>query len=98
MKKKRKKTDDNQIYLKKIDEIGDKVYELYNLSDREDLVMFYSMRKKQIYSYIYSEFYESLSPNSQQILAQQFKEAKTENKIVLFIEDELRRKLKSFTI
>ena len=91
-------SEENQIYFQKIDEIGDKIYELYNLSNRGDLVMFYSMKENRIYSYIYKEFYDSLNQKSKVILERQFKEAKEENKIVLFIKDEERGKFKSFRI
>lgn len=91
-------SEENQMYFQKIDEIGDKIYELYNLSDRDDLVMFYSMKENRIYSYIYQEFYDSLNEKSKMSLKRQFREAKQENKIVLFIKDEERGKLKSFTI
>jgi len=89
---------ENQIYYDKIEEIGDKVYRFYKLSSRDDLVMFYSMKEDRLYSYIYKEFYDSLNKKSKMILRKQFKEAKAENKIVLFINDEIRCKLKSFTI
>ena len=91
-------SEENQIYFQKIDEIGDKIYELYNLSNRDDLVMFYSMKENQIYSYIYQEFYDSLNQKSKMVLKRQFKDAKEEGKIVLFIKDEKRGKFKSFTI
>jgi hypothetical protein len=91
-------SEENQIYFQKIDEIGDKIYDFYNSSNRDDLVMFYSMKENRIYSYIYQEFYDSLNEKSKMSLKRQFKEAKQENKIVLFIKDEERDKLKSFTI
>ena len=91
-------SEENQIYFQKIDEIGDKIYDFYNSSNRDDLVMFYSMKENRIYSYIYQEFYDSLNKKSKMSLKRQFKEAKQENKIVLFIQDEERDKLKSFTI
>ena len=90
--------EENQTYFQKIDEIGDKIYDFYNSSNRDDLVMFYSMKENRIYSYIYQEFYDSLNEKSKMSLKRQFKEAKQENKIVLFIKDEERDKLKSFTI
>ena len=90
--------EENQIYFQKIDEIGDKVYELYNLSNRDDLIMLYNMKENRIYLYIYEEFYQSLNEISKAILTKQFNKAKEEDKIVLFIKDEVRGKLKSFTI
>jgi len=89
---------ENKIYFEKIEEIKDKVYKLFNLSGREDLVMVYNMQENQIYSFIFKEFYESINDRSKQMLIKQYMEAKQANKIVLFIKDELREKFKSFTI
>lgn len=89
---------ENQIYLQKIDEIADQVYELYNLSPRDDLVMVYNMLESRIYAYAYSDFLKTLNEKSRSILVSQYQEAKEENKIVLFIRDDIRKKFKSFTI
>ncbi len=42
--------EENKIYLDKIDEIGEKVYEFYNMLEREDLIMVYEMNDDKIYS------------------------------------------------
>lgn len=90
--------EENQIYLQKIDEIQEHVYKLYNISNRNDLIMVYVMKEDRIYSYIYDEFKKTLNEKSEKILVRQYKQARVSNKIVLFIKDELREKLKSFTI
>lgn len=43
--------EENQLYYRKIDEIGEKVYEFYHLSGREDLIMVYEMQEERIYAY-----------------------------------------------
>ncbi|GEM_PF-3519144 len=91
-------TETDKIYLDKIDEIGDKVYDLYNLGGRKDLIMFYSMENNRILSYIYKDYLASLNPKSQQMLKVQYAAAQKEGKIVLFIQDKKRRKFKSYTI
>ncbi len=85
-------------YLDAVDEIGDKVYEFYNISGREDLVMVYEMAQKRIYSYIYKEYLSQMNSRSQEILKKQYKEATEKGKIVLFIRDDEKRKLKSYVI
>ena len=89
---------EDEIYFDKINEIAEKVYDFYNMSNREDLIMVYEMKENKIYSYIYKEYLSSLNPRSKEMLEEQYKEAKTSGRIVLFIKDELRRKMKSFTI
>ena len=91
-------TENNDRYLKTLDEIGDQVYQFYQLGGRKDLIMVYQMSEKRIYSYVYNEFRQTLSANSKAMLAEQYKEALAENKIVLFIQDDEMRKLKSYVI
>ena len=90
--------EDDKIYLDKIDEIGDKVYEFYNMSNRKDLVMIYEMKENRIYSYIYDEFMNSLNEMSREMLKKQYQEANESKRIVLFIRDEVRKKFKSYVI
>lgn len=89
---------ENEIYLAKIDEIGDEVYEFYRQSNRKDLIMVYKMQENKIYSYLHDDFKKSLNDRSKAILEAQYNEAIASNKIVLFIKDELRKKFKSFVI
>ena len=92
------KSENDKIYRDKIDEIGDKVYHLYKMGGREDLVMQYNMGDGTIESYIYEAFLNNSNPRSQRMLKEQYAEAKKMGKIVLFIRDEKRRKFKSYTI
>lgn len=89
---------ENKIYLDKIDEIGQYVYDIYNAADRKDLIMLYEMDEELLYSYVYDEFMADLNLRSQKMLKEQYEEARAKNKIVLFVRDELRQKFKSFTI
>lgn len=89
---------EDKIYLDIIDEIGGMVYEFYNMSDRKDLIMVYEMKYDLIYSYIYKEFKDNLNSRSKDMLAEQYKAVRKSGKIVLFIRDEQRQKLKSFII
>jgi hypothetical protein len=90
--------EEDKIYLDIINEIGKDVYDFFNMSDREDLIMVYKMKENKIYSYIYNEFKNDLNAKSKQILETQYKEAKESKMIVLFIRDEMRKKFKSFVI
>lgn len=91
-------SNENDIYFQKIEEIRDKVYGFYNLSGRKDLIMVYKMQEEKIYSYAYKDFYRGLNQRSKRIVAIQYKEARKVGKIVLFIQDDVRKKSKSFTI
>lgn len=89
---------ENENYLDKVEEIRGNVYEFYNMSGRGDLIMVYEMQEDKIYSYIYKDYLNSLNLRSRQLLKEQYAEAKVSGKIVLFIKDKLREKLKSFTV
>ena len=91
-------TENDERYVKTLDEISDKVYQFYQLGGRKDLIMVYNMSEKRIYSYICNEFRQTLSANSKAALTEQYQEALTKNKIVLFIQDDEMRKLKSYVI
>ncbi|MBW6537725.1 MAG: hypothetical protein K0B11_22135 [Mariniphaga sp.] len=88
----------DKIYLDTIDNIVDKVYEFYNMSDRKDLVMIYEMKENKIYSYIYGEYKKDLNELSREILEKQYQEANESKRIVLFIRDEVRKKFKSYVV
>jgi hypothetical protein len=90
--------EEDKIYLDTIDNIVDKVYEFYNMSDRKDLVMIYEMQENLIYSYIYGEYKKSLNERSKEILEKQYKEANESKRIVLFIRDAVRKKFKSYVV
>jgi hypothetical protein len=90
--------EDDKIYLDTIDNIVDKVYEFYNMSDRKDLVMVYEMKENVIYSYIYDDYMKGLNELSREMLEKQYQEANESKKIVLFIRDEVKKKLKSYVV
>ena len=85
-------------YSTVLDEIGDKVYQFYNIANRRDLIMVYMMAENKIYSYVYKDYLQSLNERSQSILKIQYKEAQETGKIVLFIRDDEMKKTKSYVI
>jgi len=90
--------EEDKIYLETIDRIIDNVYESYNMSDRKDLIMIYEMKEKKIYSYIYDDYLKSLNERSREMLEEQYIEAINSERIVLFLRDTVRKKLKSFIV
>lgn len=90
--------EEDKIYLETIDRIIDNVYEFYNMSDRKDLIMIYEMKEKKIYSYIYDDYLKSLNERSREMLEEQYREAIDSERIVLFIRDTVRKKLKSYIV
>jgi hypothetical protein len=60
--------------------------------------MLYDIQEKRIYAYPYKEFKDDLSPRSQAGLQEQYEEAQREGKIVVFVRDNERRRLVSFSM
>jgi len=60
-------------------------------------VMLFDVQEQRIYAYPYAEFSAELSVASQQSLAKQYEHALRENQIVVFVRDNARRQLVSFS-
>ncbi len=90
--------EEDKIYLETIDRIIDNVYEFYNMSDRKDLILVYEMKENVIYSYIYDDYLKRLNERSREMLEEQYKEAIDSERIVLFLRDTVRKKLKSYIV
>ena len=61
-------------------------------------VMLYDLQEERIYAYPYLEFKKELSERSQRMLEEQYEEAVREGKMVVFVRDNERRRLRSFTM
>jgi hypothetical protein len=61
-------------------------------------VVLYDLRERLIYVYPYAEFSRDLSEKSQLTLKDQYERAVRDNKIVVFVRDNERRKLVSFSM
>lgn len=59
-------------------------------------VMLFDIAEQRVYAYPYAEFTKELSDRSQQSLKKQYEEAIRENRIVVFVRDNERRRLLSF--
>lgn len=61
-------------------------------------VMLLELPEDKIYAYPYQEFKNSLSERSQKILEEEYQEALAHKLIVVFVKDNQRRKMISFSI
>ena len=61
-------------------------------------VILFDIQEAKIYAYPYHDFKADLSPRSQALLEQEYNEALTEGKIVVFVRDNRKRKLVSYTL
>jgi hypothetical protein len=92
------KLTDREILVAAAQQRADKILCFYKLFAEKKPVMLLEMPAEKIYAYPYLDFKNSLNERSQQILEEEYKEALTHNKIVIFVKDTERRKMISFSI
>ena len=61
-------------------------------------VMLLELPSQKVYAYPYLEFKNTLSERSQKMLEKEYQEAVANNKIVVFVKDDDRRKMISFSV
>lgn len=71
------------------------MYEL--LADKQP-VMLYDIQEQRIYTYPYREFKAEMNPRSQALLEAQYQRAVANRHIVVFVRDNEREKLLSYTV
>lgn len=76
----------------------DTVRSAYSLHATRRPVVLFDVQEQRIYVYPYDEFKADLNPRSQALLASQYERAVASNEIVVFVRDNARRKLVSYSI
>jgi hypothetical protein len=85
-------------YLDVVYRHWDDIFRLYAEFEEKRPVMLFDIQEKRIYAYPYEDFKAELSENSRISLTEQYEEAQQAKTVVLFIRDNDRRKLVSYTI
>ncbi len=76
----------------------DDIINLYKEFEDKKPIMLYDIQEQKIYAYPYIEFNAELSERSQGMLEKQYKKALVDNKVVIFVEDNVKKKLVSFSV
>ena len=76
----------------------DMILRAYKLHEGHKPVVLFDIQEQRIYIYPYKDFKEELSPGSQASLQDQYERAITTNKIVVFVRDNVNRRLVSFSL
>jgi len=89
---------DDDLYLDAIFALWPKILDMYRLFESKKPVMLYDLQEQKVYAYPYREFKAEMNPRSQASLTEQYKQAIKENKMVIFVRDNEKRKLRSYTL
>jgi hypothetical protein len=79
-------------------ELQDDIRRAYQLHEGHRPVMLFDIQEQRLYAYPYRDYKASLSQRSQASLEKQYEEAQAENKIVVFVRDNVARRLMSFSL
>jgi hypothetical protein len=79
-------------------ERADDILRLYRQFAERRPVMLLELPSQRIYAYPYLDFKNTLSERSQQMLEREYQEAVARHKIVVFVKDDDRRKMISFSV
>ena len=71
---------------------------LYMTYESKKPIILYDIQDKKIYAYPYKEFKEELSKKSQASLEHDYKSASALGSVVVFVRDNIERKLVSYTM
>lgn len=71
---------------------------MYRLLEEKKPIMLYDMQEQRVYAYPYLEFRQELSERSQQSLKDQYEQALRDGKIVVFVRDNDKKRLVSFSM
>jgi hypothetical protein len=85
-------------YLEAIQGQWPNIQGLYSIYENERPIILYDIQEKKIYAYPYKEFRAELSKKSQESLKRDYKFACSHASMVVFVRDNLQRRLVSYTM
>lgn len=89
---------DNDPYLDAIFALWPKILGMYRLFEPKKPVMLYDLQEQKVYAYPYQEFKAEMNERSQALLTKQYEQALTGNQMVIFVRDNEKRKLRSYSL
>jgi len=76
----------------------DNILAAYRQFGEQKPIVLFDLQEQRIYVYPYEDFKSEMAPKSQESLTQQYEKALRENKIVVFVRDNERKRLVSFSM
>jgi hypothetical protein len=74
------------------------ILKTYARFEEEKPVMLFDLQEQRIYAYPYEDFKRELSERSQVSLTEQYEEALRKDEVVIFVRDNVKRRLVSFSM
>jgi hypothetical protein len=71
---------------------------MYDMFEDKRPVMLFDIQEQRVYAYPYKEFRDEMNERSQRILKEQYEQAQIDGKIVVFVRDNVKQKLRSFSL
>jgi hypothetical protein len=88
----------SDLYFTAIQEQWPNIRGLYMTFESKKSIILYDIREQKIYAYPYEEFKAEMSKNSQASLEHDYKSASSLGSMVVFVRDNIERKLVSYTM
>ena len=85
-------------YFEAIQDQWRNIRALYMTYENKKPIILYDLQEQKIYAYPYKEFKAEMSEKSQAVLASDYKSASALGKMVVFVRDNVERKLLSYTV
>ena len=74
----------------------DHILTLYHRFQTKRLIMLFDVQEQKVYAYPYKAYKATLSSRDQTVVTQEYEEGQRQNKIVMFVRDNVKKKLVSF--
>ena len=88
----------NDPYLDMVYDQWPNILMMYTMLATKRPVMLFDVQEQKIYAYPYKEFKAELSQRSQTILAKQYRQARHAHQMVVFVRDNEKQKLVSYSL
>lgn len=88
----------NEQYIDAIQEQWHNILKLYKMFEDKKPIMEFDIQHQKIYAYPFKDYKAGLSKRSQAMIEKQYKEAFKNNKVVVFVKDNEKRKLISVSL
>ena len=91
------KTKNDDLY-RHVEGAWDTIWMAYKEHERNRPIILYDVQEERVYAYPYKPFCNGLSARSQEILRQSYRDAGKNNEIVVFVRDNVKKKLVSYSL